>query len=218
MANAPSEVHFRVNLISDQVNTLLRQRAFQQLSVVASVLMVAAGTILALLMTMHLATAIRMRSGTQSKIREIGDLQKICEDLDHQKKRATQRANAIAPLLPIARQRVAWAPKLAAVAAALPPGAGVVSIRASQSDIFVVRASANAKQQNEGGLPQMAIAILCAASEAPSDNLGAFVENLKKDEAFMNKFDSVQLTAMEQDSWASKPVEILHVHAQGTPK
>ena len=70
MANAPNEVQlFEVNLISDQVSTLLRRRAFQQLSGVATVLMIAAGTALALLMAMHLTTALRMRSGTQSKIR-----------------------------------------------------------------------------------------------------------------------------------------------------
>jgi hypothetical protein len=223
MANAPSEVQlFEVNLISDQVATLLRRRAFQQLSGAATVLMIAAGTILALLMAMHLSTAFRMRSGTQSKIRELEDLQKMCAGLDNQKERATQRANAVAPLLPIARQRLAWAPKLAAVAAALPPGGtGVVNIQASQRDVFVVRTSTGAKPsfpQDEGGLPQMAIAILCASSAGVEDNLGVFTERLKKDAAFMDKFDSVHLAAMEQDTWASMPVEILHIRAQGTSK
>jgi membrane-associated protease RseP (regulator of RpoE activity) len=222
MANAPSEVQlFEVNLISNQVNILLRRRTFQQLSGIAAVLMIAAGTVLALLMAGHLSVAIRMRSGTQSKMRELEDLQKMCADLDSQKERATQHANAVAPLLPIARQRLAWAPKLAAVAAALPPGTGVVNIQATQRDVFVVRTSTGAKPsfpQDEAGLPQMAIAILCTSSAGVEDNLGVFAERLKKDEAFMDKFDSVHLAAMEQDAWARIPVEILHIRAQGTPK
>ena len=223
MANAPSEIQlFEVNLISDQVNMLLRRRAYQQLSGIATVLMIAIGTALALFMTMHLTTALRMRSGTESQKKELKDLEKMCADLDVLKARATQRANVIAPLLPIARQRLAWAPKLAAVAAALPPGGtGVVNIQASQRDVFVVRTSTGAKPsfpQDEGGLPQMAIAILCASSAGVEDNLGVFTERLKKDAAFMDKFDSVHLAAMEQDTWASMPVEILHIRAQGTSK
>jgi hypothetical protein len=222
MARAPNEVQlFEVNLISSQINILLRRRTFQQLSGIAVVLMIAAGTALALLTAAHLSAAIQMRSGTQSKMRELKDLQKMCADLDSQKERATQRANAVAPLLPIARQRLAWAPKLAAVAAALPPGTGVVNIQATQRDIFVVRTSTGAKPsfpQDEGGLPQMAIAILCTSSAGVEDNLGVFAERLKKDEAFMDKFDSVHLAAMEQDNWARMPVEILHIRAQGTPK
>ena len=172
MANGANEVRlFEVNLISDQVSMLLRRRAFQQLSGIAAVLMIAAGTALALLMAMHLTTAFRMRSGTQSKIRELADLQRICAGLDEQRERATQRANVVAPLLPIARQRVAWAPKLAAAAAALPPGAGIVNVQATQRDVFVVRTAAGPASgrsafaaQDEGGLPQMAISVLCTPS------------------------------------------------------
>ena len=120
---------------------------------------------------------------------------------------------------------MAWAPKLAAVAAALPPGTGIVNIQATQRDVFVVRTAAGAKSgpsafatQDEAGLPQMAIAILFTPSPDGEENLGVFAERLKKDEMFMNKFDSVHLVAMEQDTWQNRPVEVLHVHAQGTPK
>ena len=226
MANAPNEVRlFEVNLISDQVSMLLRRRAFQQLSGIAAALMIIVGTALALLMAMHLTTALRMRSGTQSKIQELEDLQKTCTELDSQREKATQRVNAIAPLLPIARQRVAWAPKLAAAAASLPAGAGIINLQATQRDVFVIRTATGPKSgpsaftaQDEAGLPQMAIAILFTPSASGDDNLSAFSERLKQDESFMNKFDSVHLVAMEQDSWESKPVEVLHVHAQGTPK
>ena len=134
-----------------------------------------------------------------------------------------QRADAVAPLLPIARQRVAWAPKLAAAAAALPPGTGIVNLQATQRDVFVVRAAAGPKSgtsafADEAGLPQIAIAILYKSSAGVEDNLGLYVERLKKDATFMNKFNAVHLVAMEQDSWDGKPVEVLHIHAQGTPK
>ncbi|MGD1001578.1 MAG: hypothetical protein ABSA67_12875 [Candidatus Brocadiia bacterium] len=226
MANAPNEVRlFEVNLISDQVSMLLRRRAFQQLSGIAAVLMLVAGTVLAFLMAMHLITALHMRSGTQIKIQELADLQKICTELDNQRENAKKRADAVAPLLPIARQRVAWAPKLAAAAAALPPGTGIVSLQATQRDVFVVRTPAGPKSgpsafaaQDEAGLPQIALAILYRSAPGVEDNLGLYAERLKKDATFMNKFDSVHLVAMEQDSWGGKPVEVLHIHAQGTPK
>jgi hypothetical protein len=221
MANAQSEVRFfEVNLISDQINSLMRRRALQQLSGMAAAVMIVAGTVLALLMVMHLSTALRMRSGTQSKIQEVQDLEKMCTDLDHQRESAEKRANALAPLLPIAHQRVAWAPKLAAAAAALPPGTGIINLQASQRDVFIIRPASDAKPgtQDESGLPQIAIAILCAPSAGGEENLGAFAERLKEDATFMQKFDSVHLIAMEQDSWQGKPVEVLHVHAQGTPK
>jgi hypothetical protein len=226
MANAPNDVHlFEVNLISDQVSMLLRRRTFQQLSGLAIVLMIGAGTVLALLMAMHLTTALRMRSGTLSRTRELEALQQLCASLDRQRESAMQRVNAIAPLLPIARQRVAWAPKLAALAADLPPGTGVVNLQAGQRDIFVARTPASATPApfafapvDEAGLPQMAIAILCPASTASEENLGLFAERLKKDETFMNKFDSVHLVAMEQDNWAGRPAEVLHIRAQGVPR
>ncbi len=226
MANAPNEVRlFEVNLISDQISTLLRRRAFQQLSAVAAVLMILAGTVLAILMATHLTVAFKMRSGTQGRMKEVAELQKICTGLDNERERATQLANAFAPLLPIARARMAWAPKLAAAAAALPPGAGILNLQATQRDVFIVRASAGPKSgslataaQDEAGLPQMAIAMLCAPSAGGDENLSAFAERLKKDAAFMSKFDSVHLVALEQDNWENKPVEVLHVRAQGTPK
>jgi membrane-associated protease RseP (regulator of RpoE activity) len=218
MANAPNEVRlFEVNLISHQVSMLLRRRAFQQLSGVASALMLAAGAVLAILMAMHLCAALRMRSGTQIKNKELADLQKICADLDNQRKIAQRRADAVAPLMPIARQRVAWAPKLAAAAADLPPGAGLLSIQTTQRDVFLARTSASAGQ-DEAGLPQMAIAILYLPLPGGEGNLSLYAEHLRNDKTFMNKFDSAQLVAMEQDSWESKPVEVLHIHAQGTPK
>lgn len=226
MANAPNDVRlFEVNLISDQVSMLLRRRAFQQLSGIAAALMLVAGTLLALLMAMHLITALHMRSGTQLKIKELADLQKICTDLDRQRENAKERADAVAPLLPIARQRVAWAPKLAAAAAALPPGTGLVNLQATQRDVFIVRTAAGPKSgssafaaRDEAGLPQIAIAVLYKSSVGAEDNLALYVERLKKDATFMNKFDSVHLVAMEQDSWESKPVQVLHIHAQGAPK
>ena len=221
MANAQSDVRaFEVNLISDQVNTLMRRRAFQQLSGVAAALMIAAGTVLALMMAMHLTTALRMRIGTQSKIKDNADLQKMCADLDNQRETAKEQADAIAPLLPIARQRIAWAPKLAAAAAALPPGTGIINLQATQRDVFIVRAPTDPKAgiRDESGLPQIAIAILCTPSANGDDNLSAFAERLKNDATFMSKFDSVHLVAMEQDSWEGKPVEVLHIHAEGTPK
>jgi membrane-associated protease RseP (regulator of RpoE activity) len=227
MANAPSEIHlYEVNLISDQVSTLLRRRAFQQLSGVAAVLMIVAGTALAILMFMHLTVAFHMRSRTQGRVTELAELQKICTALDNERDRATQLANTFAPLLPIARARMAWAPKLAAAAAALPPGAGILNLQATQRDVFVNRAAAAAKSGtplavaalDEAGLPQIAIAMLCTPSASGDENLSAFAERLKKDEAFMSKFDSVHLVALEQDNWENKPVEVLHVRAQGTPK
>ena len=185
--------------------------------------MIAAGTVLAVLMAMHLITALRMRSGTQCKIKELRTCRRSAHDLDTQRESAKARADAVAPLLPIARQRVAWAPKLAAAAAALPPGTGIINLQATQRDVFIVRAAAGPKSgtsafADEAGLPQIAIAILCTPSAGGEDNLGLFVERLKKDETFMNKFDAVHLVAMEQDSWDGKPVEVLHIHAQGTPK
>ena len=227
MANAPNNVHlFEVNLISDQVNMLLRRRAFQQLSGVAAAVILVAGAALAFMMAMHLAAALRMRSGTQIKSRELADLKRVCADLDAQRDRAKQRTDAIAPLLPIAHQRVAWAPKLAAAAADLPPGSGILNLQATQRDVFIIRTPTGGAKtgssaftaQDEAGLPQMAIAILFVPSPEGDDNLGQFAERLKKDEAFMEKFDSVHLMAMEQDSWQSKPVEVLHVRARGTPK
>ena len=72
MANAPNDVRlFEVNLISDQVSVLLRRRAFQQLSGVAAALLLVAGTVLALLMAMHMVTAFRLRIGTQTKIKDL---------------------------------------------------------------------------------------------------------------------------------------------------
>jgi membrane-associated protease RseP (regulator of RpoE activity) len=225
MSTAPNGVElFEVNLISDQISTLLRRKAFEQLAGVATVLMIFAGAILAIFMVMHLTTALRMRSGTQSKLKEVQSLERLCADLDSDRARATQRANAVAPLLPIARQRVAWAPKLAAVAAALPPGTGIVSIQASQRDVFIIRAPAAKSAgltyaaQDAAGLPQMSIAILCTTLGAGEETLDVFTERLKKDAAFMDKFDSIEQAAMEQDQWAGKPVEVLHIHAQGTPR
>jgi membrane-associated protease RseP (regulator of RpoE activity) len=230
MANAPNDVHlFEVNLISDQVSMLLRRRAFQQLSGIAAAVMLVAGVVLAILMTLHMITALHMRSGTQIRIKELADLQKICTDLDNQRESAKKCADAVAPLLPIARQRMAWAPKLAAAAAVLPPGTGILNLQATQRDVFVVRAPAPAPTapksgaapvavQDEAGLPQIAIAILYRTLAGGQDNLGLYAECLKKDATFMNKFDSVHLVAMEQDSWDGKPVEVLHIHAQGNPK
>jgi hypothetical protein len=221
MANPQSEVRlFEVNLISDQINALMRRRNFQVLSSLGAALMIAAGAVLAILMVMHLSTALRMRSGTQSRIEAVKDLEKLCADLDSQRENAKKRAEAIAPLLPIAHDRMAWAPKIAAAAAALPPGAGIVNLQATQRDVFLARPTGGAKPviQDQAGLPQMAVAILCPPAANSEENIGAFVERLKKDETFMNKFDSVHLVAMEQDTWENRPVQVLHVHAQGTPK
>jgi hypothetical protein len=220
MANGQSEVrYFEVNLISDQVSVLLRRRAFQQLSGVAAAVMIVIGTFLAVLMFMHLTTALRMKAGTRAKIKEVGDLQSICSELDQQREEAKKSAETVAPLLPIARQRIAWAPKLAAAAGALLPGTGILNLQATQRDVFI-RSALNAKAsiQDEAGLPQIGIAILCAPTGGADENLGAFAERLKNDQTFMEKFDSVHLIAMEQDTWEGKAVEVLHVHAQGTPK
>ena len=119
------------------------------------------------------------------------------------------------------RARLAWAPKLAAAAADLPPGTGILNLQATQRDIFVVRsptAAGGKFVQDAAGLPQIAIAILSPPSEGGQENLALYADSLKKDGTFMNKFDSVHLVAMEQDNWQNKPVEILHVHAEGTPK
>jgi hypothetical protein len=226
MANAPKDLQlFEVNLISDQVSMLLRRRAFQQLSGIAAALMLAVGTVLAFLMAMHLATAFRMRSGTRIKNKEIAELRKICTDLDSQQESAKKRMEGVAPLLPIARERMAWAPKLAAAAADLPPGTGIISIQATQRDIFLASTHTGPKSapsastvQDEGGLPQIAIAILYLPSSGGEENLGLYAERLRKDKTFMNKFDSAHLVAMDQDSWESRPVEVLHIHAEGTPQ
>jgi hypothetical protein len=219
MATAQSDIRlFEVNLISDHVSALLRRRTFQQLSGFASVVLIAAGTFLAISMLVHLTAALHLRSGTLGKEKDIEDLKEICRKLDAERETANKRATTVAPLVPIARQRIAWAPKLAAAAGALPPGTGVLNLQATQRDVFVNRTSApKSGIQDEAGLPQISIAILCMPT-AGDESLEAFAERLKKDGTFMNKFDSVHLVAMEQDTWESRPVEVLHVHAQGNPK
>ena len=218
MANAPKELQlFEVNLISDQVSMLLRRRAFQQLSGIAAVLMLAVGTFLAFLIVMHVATAFRMRSGQKIKNKEITELRTICADLDNQRAGAEARMAGVAPLLPIARARMAWAPKLVAAANDLPPGTGIISLQATQRDVFL--AGVGSKSSDEGGLPQIAISILyLPVSGDEEENLGLYAERLRNDKTFMYKFDSAHLVAMDRDTWQGSPVEVLHIHALGNPQ
>ena len=215
---------FEVNLLGDRVDKLRRRRLWRNMASVAALLMLLIGGLLALTAVMHLTTAMRLKLGVRNLEGELAQQQRVCQELDALKKATWDEVQAVSPLIPLARARVAWAPKLAALADELEPMTGLLSVQGFSGDVFSARPSgvetAKGRRtippgQEDTFVPRLFIAVLYTPVAGGDENPHSLLERLRSSEPFMRKMAFVRLVATEEDSWNSRPVIVLHCSARG---
>ena len=215
---------FEVNLLRDRVDKLRRRRMWQNVASGAALLMLLVGGLLALAAVMHLTNAMRLGLGVRNLEGELAQQKKVCLELDGLKKATLDEVQALSPLIPLARARVAWAPKLAALADALEPGTGLLSVQGGSGDVFSARSPgvepAKGRRpippgQEDTFLPRLSFAMLYAPVAGGEENPHSLLERLRSSEPFMRKIAFVRLVAMEEDTWNSRPIIVLHCTARG---
>lgn len=196
---------FDINLLGDRVGQLRRRRAMQQACVVGALLLSAGALVLLAITAGHLMGIFRVRTGVADLSRRLNTQQKICQELNILRETAAVDIQAVEPLVQVARGRVAWAPKLSALAAALSPADGIVSVTVSRGDR---PGAADAGPRLQFSIVHSA---LNASGKMPMDSL----ERLARSPAFMHKMKSVRFEAVELETWHGQPAFVLRGVAQG---
>jgi len=216
MANPTSNIRlFEVNLIGDRVSTFFRRRAFQKWCMVAALALLLAGGVMAVRAVMNVSAAWNLNNGIQAAKKQIKASEAQLAQLDIRMQEAQARVNEILPLVPVAKARVSWAPKLAALAGAFPPGTILMTFRASQGDLFSGLAAAHPNAEALASGIKINFAVIYARSASPLETPVLLVQNLQKSESFMRQLNHVGLESLEQEAWLSKSVMVLRGSAEG---
>ncbi|GEM_PF-2430315 len=218
---------FEINLLGDRVQRMHRRVRFFQICSALALLMVVAGGGLSLVTARNLVAYVRARQGAHQAAIQLSDAQSATATLDLERKAACEALGSVGSLSSIACRRVAWAPKLAALAQALPPGGGILAVEGLSGDIFWQAPPPVAPTLDRSGKPipvpvakpaappAMKFSVLFAPSVG-GPNLSQFQERLKHSDAFMKGMSGVRLDASVQDSWMGSPAMVLTGACKGS--
>ena len=211
---------FEMNLMGDRVQHMRRRVRFFQICSALALVMVVAGGVLAAMTAGHLVEYIRAGQGASEANRQLIEAREGDAELDAQRKAACEALGSVGALTSIARRRVAWAPTLAALAQALPPGGGILAVEAQSGDTFyrpLPPAAAELDRQGKAvpraapappAPPGMKFSILLSPALGAGDPM-PFLERLRKSETFMKRIAGVQVDVTAQDNWMGGPVIVL---------
>lgn len=207
---------FEINLLGDQVRRLRRHQTLRQVGVLCALAMLLVGAGFAVRTATHLTKARRLSLGVRELSRSIEGQRKICQELDTLRATVQEQCRPFLPLLPIARARTAWTPKLLALAEALPPEAGLLLLNASSGDPFAAPTVASVVTANAPDTSaHLSLAVLYRPSSAGLERPITLLERLRASPAFMEKMDTVRLEAMEADHWQGRPAVVVRGTAKG---
>jgi len=209
---------FEVNLIAQQVHRLRRRVLFQRCAVVATLIMLALTGLEGVNLLAHLTRAVRLKFGLARVAAELAREQRTLEELNQRRQAVAQAVSRVSCLVPIAKARVAWGPKLIALAQGLPRGTGISSVNATVGDLFDKRAgrSRRAAQGKDKKVPSMTfyVVYLPAAGDT-EDPMGALHDALKRSADFMHKMELVRLEEAEEGQWEGQSVIFFRGYLRG---
>lgn len=220
---APAAVRveiFDINLLGDRVQHMRRRMRFVQVCSVLSLAMIIIGGALAAMTGGHLVEYIKAGYGVERARTELAKAEEGQATLDKECRQACEALGPVGALTSIARRRVAWAPKLVALAQALPPTGGVLTIEGQSGDVFYQPPPAEkpaldregrpvpSTAQKPPAAPTMRFAVL-VTPEMGAENLMLLQKRLQGSDAFMKGMSRVRLEAAIEDDWMGQPVSIL---------
>ena len=197
---------FEINLIGDRVGRLRGRRRLSRVGDVATVMMVVAALVCCVLTAFNLLAATRAGYSLRKVRSELAEAQRAADELDRLRDAALDKVGKLKLLVPVAKRRIRWAPKLAALASALPQGMGVTRVNVSGNDFFT--ASGGPKKGNRSskfGLTNIdeahlyfAVIYLPRAGKT-ADPMGDLRDNLQASDAFMEKMQFVRLERQTEE-------------------
>jgi len=218
---------FEINLVRDRLGRLRRARAVYRFGLVAACVMLAVSALLCLRTVGHISTVIRNAAGVSRLSAELIGEGDLCGRLDTQRINALAKVGDFSRLVPLAEARVAWAPKLAALADALPPGMGVSVVRLASGDVFAEappeapdpEAKKAPRRPPKITPPSMTFTIVYLPSAGTTrDPMGLLLDELRSADAFMRRMEFVRLEATEEDTWRDRSVILFRGLVKGAAR
>ncbi len=215
----PETKLFQINLIANRVDHLRRKRVLARLGEMASVAMLAVALLfyfMALLNTM----GILRNQGHLNKLNAKYESERLlAETLDQLRMETMAKVGVLQHLIPLAEERTTWAPKLAAMAEALPAGMGLANVVADSGDVFPSNKPQTARgRASEPKAAEMKFSVVYLPAAGLSDDpMGVLRKNLRSSDAFMHKMDLVRLESTAEESWANIPVQFFEGVVKGVP-
>jgi len=206
---------FEINLIGDRVDRLRRRRALSRVGDAAAVVMAAAALVFCVLTAFDLFGIMRLRDDLRTLGRQLAEEQKVAEKLDAMRGDVVKKVGNLKVLVPIAQRRVSWAPKLAALARALPAGMGVAKVRVESGDLFAdpndPKRKKRRKRSDEIDAAHLVFSVVYLPKASRTlDPMGDLRENLESNGEFMEKMEFVRLEAQAEEVWNGLQVEFFH--------
>lgn len=202
---------YEINLIGNRVDRLRRRQVLSHVGDVASVFMLTVAVVLCLIAVMNLWNIMSLKLKMRSVAHKLQLEEELCAELDGLRTKTMEQVGLLPKLVPAAERRIPWAPKLAAMAMALPRGMGIEKIYAESGELFPPPGSG---AQNERGasskknVARMVFSVVYLPSAGQSeDPMGQLRGNLQEAEAFMDKMESVNLEATAEETWDNVPVQ-----------
>jgi len=220
---------FEVNLIAGHVEVLRRRQLMARVVELTALVVFLLAAFVALYALEHGAAIVRRRQQISKLKKDHAVLSDKVAVLDKMRDDLVQNTEIVAPLLPVAEQRVAWAPKLAALATSLPAGMGIMEVQTANADFFIPSqpkpaSKPNRATENSTKTPQRtkknANAIQFKVVYHPkigstTDPMDALRENLLSSDVFMKNMTFVQLISSSMEDIQEKDVLIFEGVAEG---
>jgi len=194
-----------INLIADRVPRLMRRRFLARIGEIGTLAMLGLASLLFVATLAHLTTLMRVRLAMTRFVSDLKTERQVSQQLDSLRDEAAKEIGLFIRLSPVARRRVAWAPKLAALSEALPAGMGVHKVDVTGGDLFPApkgKAVRGDARQQRKRTPHLTFSVIYLPSAGRSeDPMGQLRENLRRSAAFMDKMEFVRLEATAEEAW-----------------
>ena len=208
--SAPAVDLFDVNLLAGRLAVLRRRRSLRRVSSVASLALLVLGGVVAVIAVAHVTALWRARLGLRALQKDLDVQRQVCAELDDLRETVAKELGVAGELIPAARARAAWAPKLAALARELPPGTGILSIDASTGDLpLLPAAKASAPPEKKPEPPRMSFTILYPPAFGGEGGPAWYLERLRAADAFATQTEVLRLEETHEQTWHGKPVVAL---------
>ena len=221
---------FEINLLADRIHRLRRQQHFEQTCAAVALALVLVSAVLGVISFKHLLDYRRFSLGLKQDQQDLDAQKKLFEEMDTLKRAAADELKAVAPLLPIARARVAWTPKLVALAEALPPEFGILQMNANSGEVFMPppppapapvtdasgKAAPPAPPARTAEPPRMDFSIVYHTGG--QSRAMTLLTRLRESPNFTRQMGEIRLDSMDTDTWQGASVTVLRGSCKGRPR
>jgi len=215
---------FEINLVAERAEKLRRRQRLEIWTLGAALVILAIAAVFLLQSVRNVTKSWKSRNVVRMRESQIHRMEQERTDIERFREAVAMKVEKLVSLAPLAERRVLWAPKLAALAEALPESMGIAKLRADSGELFVAshagakkKGATRRRRHKTSAVPALNFSVIYLPPGL-ADPISRLLDPLRNSDAFMQKMDFIRMEQTEEGIWQGVPVTFFRGLAKGAER